>query len=257
MRTNSAVLPSPLAVDLSGRLRPTATALDKRAGNRIMMRIMLPSIHRDRMLVGQILEGNVRSWQRFILDYSVFIYSAVVRYTGDEDEKTAVYLQILEKLRENDFERLRRFAFQSSLSTWLTAVSRTMAIDFLRSKYGRDFRLKKIKVLPLANLDGPADTAPDRQPEAAYQNREREEIRGKLQAELETAMKELDAREALLIQLVYFKGFKIRDAGQILKIGSAYKFLQWTLRKIGNRLTAESPVSREEWDAFFSGDANE
>ena len=109
------------------------------------------------MLVGQILEGNVRSWQRFILDYSVFIYSAVVRHTGDEEEKTAVYLQILEKLRENDFEKLRRFAFQSSLSTWLTAVSRNMTIDFLRSKYGRDFRLKKIKLLPLADFDGPAD----------------------------------------------------------------------------------------------------
>ena len=219
--------------------------------------IMLPSIHRDRILVGQILEGNVRSWQRFILDYSVFIYSAAVRYTSDEDEKTTAYLQILEKLRENDFEKLRRFAFQSSLSTWLTAVSRNMTIDFLRSKYGRDFRLKKIKLIPLADFDGPADPDPDRQPEAAYQNREREGIREKLLAELETTLKELEAREALLIKLVYFKGLKIRDAGQILKIGPAYKFLQRTLRKIRVRLTAGSPVSREEWDAFFSGDANE
>ena len=219
--------------------------------------IMLPSIHRDRMLVGQILEGNVRSWQQFILDYSVFIYSAAVRYTIDEDEKTTVYLQILEKLRENDFEKLRRFAFQSSLSTWLTAVSRNMTIDFLRSKYGRDFRLKKIKLIPLADFDGPADPTPDRQPEAAYRNRERERIQEKILAELKTTLKDLEAREALLIQLVYFKGLRIRDAGQALKIGPAYKFLQRTLRKIKDRLTAGSPVSREEWDAFFSGDANE
>lgn len=220
-----------------------------------MIVIMLPSIHRDRMLVGQILEGNVRSWRRFILDYSVFIYSAAVRYTADEEEKADVYLQTLEKLRENDFEKLRRFSFQSSLSTWLTAVSRNMAIDFLRSKYGRDFRLKKIKLLPLDDFDSPAD--PARQPEAAYRDREREGIREKLLAELETALKGLDAPEALLIQLIYFKGLKIRDAGQVLKIGPAYKFLQRTLRKIRDRLTAGSFVSREEWDAFFSGDANE
>jgi DNA-directed RNA polymerase specialized sigma24 family protein len=130
-----------------------------------------------------------------------------------------------------------------------------MAIDFLRSKYGRDFRLKKIQLLPLDDFDCPAD--PARQPEAAYRNREREGIREKLLAELETALKGLDAHEALLIQLIYFKGFKIRDAGQVLKIGPAYKFLQRTLRKIRNRLTAGSFVSREEWDVFFSGDANE
>ena len=127
-------------------LRVTAmhpAALDKAAGNGIMMITMIPFLHKDRMLIGRILEGNVRSWQRFILDFSVFIYGAVVKYTADYDEKMAIYLQILEKLRENDFEKLRRFAFQSSLSTWLTAVARNMAIDILRSKYGRDFRWKK------------------------------------------------------------------------------------------------------------------
>jgi len=36
---------------------------------------------------------------------------------------------------------------QAKLSTWLTVVSRRLALDFLRAKYGRDFRLKKIRVV--------------------------------------------------------------------------------------------------------------
>ena len=133
-----------------------------------------------------------------------------------------------------------------------------MAIDFLRSKYGRDFRLKKIKVIPLADLDGPVD-APDRQPETAYQNREREEIRGKLQAELGNGHERAGRTRGAPDPAGLLQGVQDPDAGQILKIGvlGIQILLQWTLRKIGNRLTAESPLSREEWDAFFSGDANE
>lgn len=218
---------------------------------------MIPFLHKDRVLIGRILEGNVRSWQRFILDFSVFIYGAVVKYTADYDEKMAIYLQILEKLRENDFEKLRRFAFQSSLSTWLTAVARNMTIDILRSKYGRDFRWK-IRVISLCgDCDEPADPSPERQPEAAYQSRERESIRSQLLAELETALEGLDEREALLVKLVFFKGLKIRDAGGVLKIKPVYKFLDRTLRKIGTRLTAASTIPQEEWSAFFRGDVHE
>jgi RNA polymerase sigma factor (sigma-70 family) len=237
-------------------MRPAA--LDKAEGTGIMRITMIPFLHKDRMLIGRILEGNIQSWQRFILDFSVFIYSTVVRFTTDYDEKMAIYLQILEQLRANDFEKLRRFAFRSSLSTWLTAVSRNMTIDFLRSKYGRDFRWKKIRVISLSDdCVEPADPSLERQPEAAHQSRERESIRNQLLAELEMALEGLDEREALLVKLVFFKGLKIRDAGQVLKIKPAYKFLHRTLRKIRIRLTATSSVSPEKWSVFFRGDAHE
>ncbi len=108
----------------------------------------------DARLVRAILAGDTAAWQKFILQYSNFIYRAIVRYTDDYDEKMAVYLHVLEKLREDRFERLRRFAFQAKLSTWLTVVARRLALDFLRARYGRDFSLKKIRVV---SIDGEPD----------------------------------------------------------------------------------------------------
>ncbi len=111
-----------------------------------------------------ILAGDTAAWQKFILQYSNFIYSAIVKYTDDYDEKMAVYLHVLEKLRQDRFERLRRFAFQAKLSTWLTVVARRLAIDFLRARYGRDFELKKIRVVSIDDETGYAKAAGRRRP---------------------------------------------------------------------------------------------
>ena len=45
-------------------MRPAA--LDKAEGNGIMRITMIPFLHKDRMLIGRILEGNIQSWQRFL-----------------------------------------------------------------------------------------------------------------------------------------------------------------------------------------------
>jgi DNA-directed RNA polymerase specialized sigma24 family protein len=131
----------------SGNGMAIALELDN-FGYLLVIRQMMKGLFRDdAKLLKSVIAGDVASWQKFVLKYANFIYQAIGKYCDDYDEKMAVFLHILEKLRENRFERLQRFSFQAKLSTWLTVVSRRLAIDFLRAKYGRDFHLKKIRVV--------------------------------------------------------------------------------------------------------------
>lgn len=219
---------------------------------------MKPLWDSDGRLVRAILAGDTAAWQKFILQYSNFIYRAIVRYTDDYDEKMAVYLHVLEKLREDRFQRLRRFSFQAKLSTWLTVVARRLALDFLRARYGRDFGLKKIRVV---SLDGEPDygrlLADMKTPEATAAAGEREELRRRLEAGLRRAMAALGEQERLALQLVYFEGMKVNEAGRLLRLPSPYKFLARVLRKIRGELQAEPGFGRDAVAAAFEGEAHD
>ncbi len=209
-------------------------------------------------LVRAILAGDTAAWQKFILEYSGFIYYAIIKYTDDYDEKMAVYLHVLEKLREDRFQRLRRFAFQAKLSTWLTVVARRLAIDFLRARYGRDFELKKIRVVSIDDESGYAKLLADaRTPETVLAANEKQEQRRYLQEGLLQALEKLDDRERLAVQLVYFQGMRINEAGRVLRLPSAYKYLARVLKKIRVELEGAQQLSRDEIAEALQGEANE
>jgi len=212
----------------------------------------------DARLVRAILAGDTAAWQRFVLEYSGFIYRAVIKYTDDYDEKMAIYLHVLEKLREDRFQRLRSFAFQAKLSTWLTVVARRLAIDFLRARYGRDFGLKKIHVV---SIDGEPDytriLADIKTPESELAASERREQRRQLETGLRLALEKLEDRERLAVQLVYFQGMRINEAGRVLRLPSAYKFLARVLKKIRSELEGAQQLSGSEIAGALQGEANE
>ncbi len=212
----------------------------------------------DERLVHAILAGDTAAWQKFILEYSNFIYRAIAKYTDDYDEKMAVYLHVLEKLHEGRFERLRRFAFQAKLSTWLTVVARRLALDFLRAKYGRDFSLKKIHVV---SIDGDPDytriLTDMKNPEAEMAAGERLKHRRQLEGALRQAIDALEDRERLAVQLVYFQGMRISDAGRLLRLPSAYKFLARILRKMRTELEGAQRLSRDDIADALEGETND
>jgi len=224
----------------------------------VIIRCMKGFLDGEARLVQEIIAGDTAAWQKFIMKYSNFIYGAVVKYTDDYDEKMAVYLHILEKLHENGFERLRAFAFKARLSTWLTVVSRRLALDFLRSRYGRDFRLKKIRVVSIDAepdyLKFLADTAT---PEKEMAAGERQEQRQRLESNLHLAMAALSDRERLAVQLVYFQGLRIKEVGRLLKLPSAYKFLGCALKKIKAAMEKQAQFSRARLREALEGETHE
>jgi RNA polymerase sigma factor (sigma-70 family) len=170
----------------------------------------------------------------------------------------AVFLHILEKLRENRFARLGRFEGKAKLSTWLTVVSRRLALDFLRAKYGRDFRLKKIKVVSYdavpAFLRHLADSlTPENEMAAAEQRQTRE----KLERSLRLALQSLSAQESLAIQLIYFKGLKITEAGKLLRVRAIYKFVARALEKIRDEMESKPQFCRADVSAALGEETHE
>ncbi len=253
METALAIAPHPWT-----RPAPGGAVLDSRRALAGIIGSMKWPWDSDARLVNAILAGDEDAWRTFILRHSNFIYGAIVRFTDDYDEKMAVYLHVLEKLREDGFARLRRFGFQSKLSTWLTVVARRLALDFLRSRYGRDFSLKRIRVV---SIDGEPDytriLADLRTPEAELDGEERRALRRRLEAGLEAALAALEERERLLVQLVYFQGMRINEAARLLRQPSAYKFLARVLKKLRAGLEGGRRMDRGEVADALQGEAHE
>jgi RNA polymerase sigma factor (sigma-70 family) len=212
----------------------------------------------DSDLLQTVLAGDVAGWQKFVLKYSDVMYRAIGKYCDDYDEKMTAYLHILEKLRENRFSRLSRFEGKAKLSTWLTVVSRHLALDFLRAKYGRDFSLKKIRVVSYdatpSFLKHLADT---QTPEHELAGAEQRQAREKLDKAVQRALENLSAQESLAIQMVYFKGLKIKDAGKLLKVRSIYKFVARALEKVRNEMERKPQFCRADVAAALGEEAHE
>jgi RNA polymerase sigma factor (sigma-70 family) len=79
------------------------------------------------------------AWEELIARHTRLILAAARRLGGDRDDTMERYAYVLEKLRENDFRRLRAFRQdgRATFSTWLTIATRRLCLDHHRSRYGR------------------------------------------------------------------------------------------------------------------------
>jgi RNA polymerase sigma factor (sigma-70 family) len=230
-----------------GNAMAIALELDNFGALLVIQQVMKGFFSNDSHLLKSVIAGDVASWQKFVSKYANFIYQAINKYCDDYDEKMTVFLHILEKLREDRFSRLSRFEGKAKLSTWLTVVSRRLAIDFLRAKYGRDFSLKKIRVV---SYDGVpfflkylADAST---PEQEMAGAEQWHAREKLDKALQKALQSLSAQESLAIQLVYFKGLKIKEAGKLLQVRAIYKFMERALEKLKDEMESKPQFCRAD-----------
>ena len=242
----------------SGNATAMALELDNFRPLLLLRQLMMGLFRDDADLLQSVIAGDVASWQKFVLKYANYIYGAINRYCDDDDEKTTVFLHILEKLREDRFSRLNRFEGKAKLSTWLTVVSRRLAIDFLRATYGRDFHLKKIRVVSYdavpAFLRQLADSAtPEKEMAAGEQRRAREN----LEQGLRQAMRNLSIQESLAIRMVYFKGMKMNEAGKLLQVRSIYKFLARALEKLKDEMESRPQFCRADVAAALGEEIHE
>src|SRR4029077_17415039 len=82
------------------------------------------------------------AWTEFIrVHHRLLLYVARSGKPGtrNDDATMDAYAAILDRLREDDFRRLRAFAAdgRSTFVTWLVVVARRLCVDFARSRYGR------------------------------------------------------------------------------------------------------------------------
>ncbi len=79
------------------------------------------------------------AWDGLIAAHTRLILAVARSLGGGRDEAMGRYVYVLEKLRENDFRRLRAFRDdrRARFSTWLTVLARRLCLDHHRMQYGR------------------------------------------------------------------------------------------------------------------------
>jgi RNA polymerase sigma-70 factor (ECF subfamily) len=149
----------------------------------------------DAELARRCTEGDPSAWSELVRGNLDLVHRAVGRVLGAAGADIEDVLQTLFlKLMESDCRRLRSFQGRSKLSTWLVAVARREALDFLEKK-GR----------------AAAPVAKDASPDPAVT----------LDADLESkrvqaALGRLPARDSLLLQLVCVDGATYDEAARLL-----------------------------------------
>jgi RNA polymerase sigma-70 factor (ECF subfamily) len=164
----------------------------------------------EKELISRCIAGDEAAWQAFLKTYSDCIYGSVVnllkKYGAESpDSAEDIFADVIGKLLEDDCRALRRFKWNSKLTTWLISVSRNRAYDHLRSLRRR----------PTVSLDAPvaddeddfinfiaADIDLDRDLEAGLT--------------VEEALGKLPDGDSLILRLYYIEGLKEREIAGLL-----------------------------------------
>ena len=79
------------------------------------------------------------AWAALVRSHNGLLLHAVRSVFPQHDAAMDAYTLVLERLRENDFRRLRTYVAdgRSAFSTWLVVVARRLCLDHHRQRYGR------------------------------------------------------------------------------------------------------------------------
>ncbi len=84
-------------------------------------------------------EPQEQAWGRFVDRYTPLLLHAAHHFSHDYDDVMDRYAYVLDRLRRDEFRRLRAFAAEGPgrFTTWLVVVSRRLVQDYQRERYGR------------------------------------------------------------------------------------------------------------------------
>jgi len=79
------------------------------------------------------------AWEAFLQEYSALLLATARRTATSHDGAMDRYAFILDRLRDDDFRRLRAFAGdgRGQFTTWLVVVARRLCVDHHRHAHGR------------------------------------------------------------------------------------------------------------------------
>ena len=188
------------------------------------------------------------AWEQLITRHTRLLMSVARSFGGDYDDAMERYSYIVEKLRELDFRRIRTFDPEAgaSFSTWLTVTARNLCLDQHRVRYGRlraehrtddstSLRAVRRALNELTENDVPTETLEDLQSTPADEIT----IRGELDDHLRCALRNLSARERLLLTLRFIDDMSAARIAGLLGIATpfhVYRQLNAILTKLRQAL---------------------
>ncbi len=151
----------------------------------------------DRALVAALVGGDRGAWSRFAARYSGVVFAAAQRRlipAGRLDEVEDVVQEVFLRLCKADYRLLKSYdPARARLSTWLTVVATSAAIDHLRRQ----------KMAKVAIDDAPEASLAVEDP--AFEN-------------IKIPEGLLSGRQALVLELLYRRDLEVADAAAIMNI---------------------------------------
>lgn len=151
----------------------------------------------DRLL-DRLVAGDKAAWDRFVTRHAGVIYAAAQRRLapfGRQDDVEDVVQDVFVKLCARDFRVLKTYdSSRAKLTTWLTVVTGTTAIDHLRRQKTAN---RPIDTVPEAELsvDPPKDPVQVKIPDGL-----------------------LSPRQALVLEMLYRREMEVAEAAEALGI---------------------------------------
>jgi RNA polymerase sigma factor (sigma-70 family) len=161
-----------------------------------------------------------RAWTEFLQEYSRLILHVARSFGGSYDAVMDRYAYVLERLRHDDFRRLRGYVAdgRGKFTTWLVVVIRRLCLDQTRARYGRRRTAgadavqerRRLADLVAAEVDAEllpgADSSPENLARASQLN-----------GNLASAISRLDPDDRLLLRLRFNDEIPVTE---IARIGS-------------------------------------
>jgi RNA polymerase sigma factor (sigma-70 family) len=93
------------------------------------------------ILIASDAETREQAWEQFVATHGRLLLHGARSLGRDYDGVMDRYAFVLERLRENDFHRLRAYTTDrhAKFTTWLLVVTRRLCLDHYRQRYGRGY----------------------------------------------------------------------------------------------------------------------
>jgi RNA polymerase sigma-70 factor (ECF subfamily) len=163
----------------------------------------------EKRLIERCIAGENRAWQRFLKEYQRCIQGAILgllaKFSIHEAEiADDIFAAVIEKLLKDDCRALRRFQWNSKISTWLVSIARNKTYDYLRG----------LKRKPTVSINTPIDDDDGLEKVLAADLDLEHDLETRLTAE--EALDLLPTTEKLVLKLYYIEGMKEKEIAELL-----------------------------------------
>jgi RNA polymerase sigma factor (sigma-70 family) len=188
-------------------------------------------------------EARRRAWERFVRQHSRLILKVAHQSSRHYDGAMDHYTFVLERLRDDDFDRLRRYRSSGSqFTTWLVVVVRRLCLDHHRQVYGRPrssgngaspehHARRRLVDFVVDEIDPERTRHNGKSPDAGIRRQE-------LLEALEAALATVSPEDRLTLRLRFEDGAPAADIARVLGLPTVFHAYR-RIKKILERLRVE------------------